>query len=68
MTHHNQYIEPSAITRVTDPVCGEEVEPYKAHTATHQRRTFYFCSNACAAKFMKEPDKFSRYAVDREAI
>ena len=39
-----------------DPVCGMDVEPAKAAgTATHDGRTFHFCSKGCLAKFEQDP-------------
>jgi YHS domain-containing protein/uncharacterized membrane protein YraQ (UPF0718 family) len=44
-----------------DVICGMQVERDNAPaTASHEGRTFYFCSDRCHAKFVKEP---SRYAA-----
>src|SRR5664279_5459331 len=42
-------------TTVTDPICGMEVDPTNAAaTAEHDGGTFYFCSEHCRQKFVKE--------------
>ncbi|MDG2307723.1 MAG: heavy metal translocating P-type ATPase [Candidatus Binatia bacterium] len=39
-----------------DPVCGMTVsDPSRAKSATHQGRTYYFCSDRCHAKFTADP-------------
>ena len=45
--------------REKDPVCGMTVDPSKAAAKQEfQGNTYYFCSNRCAERFAKEPDKF----------
>ncbi|GAC1661253.1 MAG: heavy metal translocating P-type ATPase [Candidatus Acidiferrum sp.] len=42
-----------------DPVCGMTVDPLKAAaSAQHDGRKFYFCSQGCATRFTREPEKF----------
>jgi Cu+-exporting ATPase len=42
-----------------DPVCGMTVSPEKAAAkADFAGRTFYFCSQGCAAKFRENPEKY----------
>jgi len=42
-----------------DPVCGMDVDPTKAaHRSEHQRRTYYFCSKSCKAKFDADPARY----------
>lgn len=42
-----------------DPVCGMDVEPKKAAaTATHEAKTYYFCSRGCKDRFEREPMKY----------
>jgi P-type Cu+ transporter len=44
---------------VRDPVCGMKVDPHTAaYRQTHHRRTHYFCSRACQAKFSADPAKY----------
>lgn len=41
-----------------DPVCGMTVDPAKAKAkAEHAGTTYYFCSQGCATRFAKEPQK-----------
>src|ERR1700682_2848892 len=45
--------------REKDPVCGMTVDPNKAVVKQEfQGNTYYFCSERCAERFAKEPDKF----------
>jgi len=47
-------------TKVKDPVCGKEVDTAKAmFMATHNGKTYYFCSDACKAEFMEEPERYT---------
>jgi P-type Cu+ transporter len=42
-----------------DPICGMTVDPAKAAAkAEHSGATYYFCSQGCAARFQKEPERF----------
>jgi P-type Cu+ transporter len=42
-----------------DPVCGMSVDPPKAAAkAEHEGKQYYFCSQRCAERFSKEPEKF----------
>jgi Cu+-exporting ATPase len=41
-----------------DPVCGMMVAPEKAAAKLeHGGKTYYFCSNGCAERFSREPEK-----------
>ncbi|HKF25794.1 MAG TPA: heavy metal translocating P-type ATPase, partial [Candidatus Acidoferrum sp.] len=43
----------------TDPVCGMTVDPARAAAGrAHGGETYYFCSNGCAERFGKEPQRF----------
>ena len=43
-----------------DPVCGMAIEEKKAAaTATHEGRTYYFCSESCKTKFAQEPTRYA---------
>ena len=45
--------------RGKDPVCGMMVDPQKpAAKVEHNDKTYYFCSQRCADRFEKEPEKF----------
>ncbi|MDP3853328.1 heavy metal translocating P-type ATPase [Phenylobacterium sp.] len=67
--HHGQYgsapSEPSLGSRaqVKDPVCGMIVDPASTpHKATHKGSEVFFCSEGCAAKFQREPDRYAMRA------
>ncbi len=46
-----------------DPICGMTVDPEKAAAKVeHAGASYYFCSQGCAARFEKEPEKFLRAA------
>ena len=43
-------------TKEKDPVCGMDVDPGKAAgTATHEGKTYHFCSTGCQQKFKAQP-------------
>src|SRR5690349_13861221 len=45
--------------RHKDPVCGMMVAPEKAAAIVERAgKTHYFCSNGCAERFSREPEKF----------
>lgn len=42
-----------------DPVCGMQVDPHTAkHQASHNGRTYYFCSGGCRGKFVADPERY----------
>ncbi len=42
-----------------DPVCGMDVDEATAkHTAQHDGRTYYFCCNHCAQRFLERPGDY----------
>ncbi len=42
-----------------DPVCGMKVDPGKTNlVAAHQRRSYYFCAEACRKAFEANPKKY----------
>ena len=44
---------------VKDPVCGMEVDPPRASTATSMAaRTYHFCCAGCRAKFAADPERY----------
>ncbi|MGE3874815.1 MAG: YHS domain-containing protein, partial [Parvibaculaceae bacterium] len=48
-----------AVHGVKDPVCGMSVDPQAAkHKASHEARTFYFCSAGCKTKFETDPERY----------
>ena len=47
--------------KVSDPVCGMEIDPKTAATKMdYQGTTYFFCSDACHNKFMSEPKKYAK--------
>jgi len=46
--------------RVIDPVCGMSVDADSPLRATHDGRTYHFCSAACRAKFLSDPERYQR--------
>jgi P-type Cu+ transporter len=65
MSEH-QHLEAAAsqLPLATDPVCGMQVgiRP-DVRTHVHQGRTFYFCSDRCRDKFIREPARFLSTSV-----
>ncbi|MDR6955926.1 Cu+-exporting ATPase [Ancylobacter sp. 3268] len=48
----------------SDPVCGMSVDPAAAeHHATHEGRTYSFCSAGCKAKFEASPEHYAMAAA-----
>jgi YHS domain-containing protein len=48
----------------TDPVCGMQVdEKNSAFKATHQGKTYYFCSKECERQFTENPAKYVESSV-----
>jgi starch phosphorylase len=43
---------------VHDPVCGMPVDPASGRSASHQGRTFFFCSEYCRGYFLTHPDRY----------
>lgn len=41
-----------------DPVCGMSVDPKTAISATHEGKTYYFCSAGCRTQFEADPGRF----------
>ena len=47
--------------KVTDPVCGMEIDPETTATKMeYKNTTYFFCSDACHTKFMAEPEKYAK--------
>lgn len=46
-------------TTETCPVCGMDVDPVTAPTASHHGTTYRFCSPACQHEFKADPKKFT---------
>ena len=44
---------------VHDPVCEMPVDPASGRSASHQERTFFFCSEYCRRFFLAHPDHYA---------
>jgi len=45
--------------KVTDPVCGMEIDPKTAAaTRVYEGKTYYFCGKGCAKDFDADPKKY----------
>ncbi|AWR88158.1 MULTISPECIES: YHS domain-containing protein [Thermaceae] len=45
--------------KVTDPVCGMQIDPEKAAgRSEYQGQTYYFCSEGCKKSFDADPKKY----------
>lgn len=45
--------------KVTDPVCGMEIDRDKAAASyEYQGKTYYFCALACKSKFEQHPEEY----------
>ena len=53
-------MHPAGAEKVTDPVCGMEVDPATASKVTHAGKTYYFCSEDEKVTFQKNPEKYTR--------
>ena len=48
-----------SVAKVTDPVCGMEIDPETAAASRkHEGVTYYFCSEVCSNRFTESPQKF----------
>ena len=57
--HALQPVDTAEAARVTDPVCGMNVDPQRTrHRAEHAGDTHYFCSAGCRAKFVADPMRY----------
>jgi len=52
--HHHEETSPSAPALARDPICGMEVDPATALSATRAGETSYFCCEGCRRKFMQQ--------------
>lgn len=50
--------------KMTDPVCGMTVDPATAAASSkYEGRTYYFCSQTCAASFEADPARYAAGAT-----
>ncbi|MDX2004151.1 MAG: YHS domain-containing protein [Meiothermus sp.] len=48
------------MSKVTDPVCGMQIEPEEAAgKLEYQGQTYYFCGEGCEKAFRAEPSKYA---------
>ncbi|NOY64769.1 MAG: heavy metal translocating P-type ATPase [Nitrospirae bacterium] len=48
--------------KVTDPVCGMEIEDSDAKAVeTYKEKQYYFCSTNCRDKFLSSPDSYTHH-------
>jgi Cu+-exporting ATPase len=47
--------------KVTDPVCGMEIDPRRAIEYEYEGKIYHFCSSNCEAHFKREPERFKNY-------
>ncbi|HTR16951.1 MAG TPA: heavy metal translocating P-type ATPase, partial [Acetobacteraceae bacterium] len=53
--------EATAPVKVTDPVCGMQVDPATSpHRFDHGGRTYHFCCAGCRTKFAADPEAYLR--------
>ena len=57
--HHQHEVEVIEREKVTDPVCGMNVDPVTSrHRFEHAGTIFHFCGAGCRTKFAAEPTKY----------
>lgn len=49
---------PDTSAQATDPVCGLKIDPATAPHASHQGKTYSFCSQQHRELFQKNPTKY----------
>lgn len=54
-------LKSSRPTKFNDPVCGMQVDPAQSpYVFIYQKKSYYFCADACLKSFKKNPDKFQK--------
>ena len=57
---HTHYLE-RRMVMAKDPVCGMDVDAKPGTTqATHQSKTYYFCSDGCKKSFESDPARYAK--------
>ena len=57
--HGGHSSPPATAERVTDPVCGMQVDPATStERAQHAGKTYYFCCDGCRNMFAADPAKY----------
>ncbi|MBF0532044.1 MAG: YHS domain-containing protein [Candidatus Omnitrophica bacterium] len=54
----NAVIAPENVKNIVDPVCKMKIEEGKAVTAEYKGKIYNFDTQACADKFLAEPEKY----------
>ena len=47
--------------KVTDPVCGMEIDPRRAIEYEYKGKIYYFCNPNCETHFKRDPERFKNY-------
>ncbi|MFX0059311.1 MAG: heavy metal translocating P-type ATPase [Candidatus Heimdallarchaeota archaeon] len=47
--------------KVSDPVCGMEIDPRRAIEFEYKGKIYHFCSPNCEAHFKRDPERFKNY-------
>ena len=47
--------------KVTDPVCGMEIDPRRAIEYEYNDKIYHFCSPNCESHFKRDPERFKNY-------
>ncbi len=59
-TRSDETQKEESVKTVKDPVCGMEIDPDGAAASeTYEGKTYYFCSEACHARFTAAPEKYA---------
>ena len=59
----------STAAKVTDPVCGMQVDPATTpHHAQHAGTAYHFCSARCLEKFIADPQKYLSPSKGQEPV
>jgi len=60
---HAQHDTAGHASKVTDPVCGMQVDPATTpHHAQHAGKEYHFCSGQCRERFVAAPEQYLRPA------
>lgn len=51
-----------------DPVCEKVVNREQALTATHENRTYHFCSSQCRAVFLERPEPYVQWKTNAQRL
>ena len=47
--------------KVTDPVCGMEIDPRRAIEYEYKSKIYHFCNPNCETHFKRDPERFKNY-------